>query len=483
MTDHWAADRLGRKQDAEFLYNFLIGEVTRRAEQSRVASYVVNVDADWGGGKSFFLDGLAQDLEQNNHLVARINAWRDDHAQDPYIAIMAAIDKVFQPFIKEPGKIATAWNATKKSGGAIAMKVGGLVIKGLVKKHLGVSPDDITSAMEDAEISSEVMSDVIEDSINATGEQLEKLFDASLEALIESFKTTDAAMTDFRAKLKWSIDALSATKLPPLFILVDELDRCRPTYAVQLLERVKHLFDVPGVVFVFATNASQLQHSIAGAYGANFDGFRYLKRFFDRTYVFETPSTDDLIKEICANFPAEKLVAPEDNLIETLGSGCRAFNFDLRAIKHVLEMVDTSAIAWPHKTPADVVLLFALCAYFYETGKATWPSHQDPRILNWVTSRFTIDRLERATDRTINYGDAYRYAIANFRSIRQIIEFTRTAGSDVASNYFYRVFNVEWNGVRVAETKPSIQTDLLGIVANAGRMVTASSSQGRKVNG
>ncbi len=53
----------------------------------------------------------------------------------------------------------------------------------------------------------------------------------------------------------------------------------RSTYAVQLLERVKHRFEVPGVVFVFATNSAQLQQSIAGAYGANFAGFRYLKRF------------------------------------------------------------------------------------------------------------------------------------------------------------------------------------------------------------
>ncbi|WJH40702.1 hypothetical protein N7E02_08885 [Aliirhizobium terrae] len=56
--DHWAADRLGRKQDAEFLYNFLIGELDKRRSQGRVPSYVLNVDADWGGGSRSFLTAL-----------------------------------------------------------------------------------------------------------------------------------------------------------------------------------------------------------------------------------------------------------------------------------------------------------------------------------------------------------------------------------------------------------------------------------------
>jgi hypothetical protein len=477
MTDHWASDRLGRKQDAEFLYNFLIGEVQKREGQDRVASYVLNVDADWGGGKSFFLDGLAQDIEQKGHLVARVNAWRDDHAQDPYIAIMAAIDKVFEPFIKKSGTIAKAWAATKSSGGAIAMKVGGAIAKSLVKKHLGVSTDDIADLITDANDTENSVVDAIGEGMTEAGAQLEKLFDASLEAMIDGFKYTDAAMTDFRARLQNAISVISETKPSPLFILIDELDRCRPTYAVQLLERVKHLFDVPGVVFVFATNADQLKHSIAGSYGANFDGFRYLKRFFDRTYVFDAPSTEDYIIELCAGMHRNKLTAPENDIVQTLTSGCKAFEFDLRAIRQVLEMVDAAASVWPHEQPADLILIFALCANFYETGKATWPSFQHPKIENWVLPRVTVDRFDRGTtDRSIRYGDAYRHLINNFRSVREMIEFSRNSENDVASNHVSRVFEAEWSGVRIAETRPSIQTELLGIVANAGRMVTASTS-------
>ncbi|MDH6295336.1 KAP family P-loop domain-containing protein [Agrobacterium fabrum] len=479
MADHWASDRLGRRQDAEFLYNFLIGEVEKRRAQGRIASYVLNVDADWGGGKSFFLDGLAQDLQQKGHLVARVNAWRDDHAQDPYVAIMAAIDNVYEPFIEKPGEIATAWKAAKNSGGAIALKVGGAIVKGLIKKHVGISTDDLAELVVEEGEASESLKGVLEDGTEAAGEQLEKLFDASLEAMIEGFKRTDTAMTDFRTKLENAVEVVAKDKPAPLFILVDELDRCRPTYAVQLLERVKHLFDVPGVVFVFATNADQLQHSISGSYGANFDGFRYLKRFFDRTYVFDTPSIEELISELSANLPSDKLIAPEDNIVQTLTTGCNAHEFDLRAIRQVLEMIDAAASAWPHKIPADIVLLFVLCANFYETGKAVWPSHQHPNITKWLLPRILTDRFGRGEiNRSIDYGSVYRQSIGNFRSIGTIRNHSRSSGQDVASDYFARVYDPECNGTGKPDNEPSIQTELLGIVANAGRMVTASSAEG-----
>ncbi|MCZ7462829.1 P-loop NTPase fold protein [Rhizobium rhizogenes] len=481
MADHWASDRLGRRQDAEFLYNFVIGEVEKRRAQGRIASYVLNVDADWGGGKSFFLDGLAQDLEEKGHLVARVNAWRDDHAQDPYVAIMAAIDNVYEPFIEKPGKIATAWRAAKTSGGAIALKVGGAIVKGLIKKHVGISKDDLAELVVEEEEASETLKGALEDGAEAADEQLEKLFDASLEAMIEGFKRTDVAMTDFRSKLEKAVSVIAAEKPAPLFILVDELDRCRPTYAVQLLERVKHLFDVPDVVFVFATNADQLQHSISGSYGANFDGFRYLKRFFDRTYVFEAPSTEKLVADLSVNLPKEKLIAPEGDILLALDRGVKAFDFDLRAIRQVLEMIDAAASAWPHRTPADLVLLFALCAQFYKTGKADWPSHQTPELAAWIFGRSRFDQFsQKKIDTSINYGAAYRISVGVFRSMKEIKDLSSRSDRSVSLNHVMQVFQPEWNGVRVEDGQPSIQVDLLGIVANAGRMVSASTPSKQK---
>ncbi len=66
-----------------------------------------------------------------------------------------------------------------------------------------------------------------------------------------------------------------------IVIFVDELDRCNPSYAVRLLEDIKHYFSIDNVTFVFSVNLSELQHMVKMVYGEQFDAFRYLDRFFD----------------------------------------------------------------------------------------------------------------------------------------------------------------------------------------------------------
>ena len=70
-------------------------------------------------------------------------------------------------------------------------------------------------------------------------------------------------------------------KAEHLIIFIDELDRCRPSYAVRLLERIEHYFINEQITFVFSVNLEQLQHTIKNFYGNDFDACRYLDRFFD----------------------------------------------------------------------------------------------------------------------------------------------------------------------------------------------------------
>ena len=77
-----------------------------------------------------------------------------------------------------------------------------------------------------------------------------------------------------------------------IVIFIDELDRCRPTYAIEVLERIKHLFGVAGYVFVISLDKEQLSHSIATIYGAKMDSNWYLRRFFDLEY--KLPITDKI---------------------------------------------------------------------------------------------------------------------------------------------------------------------------------------------
>jgi len=66
-----------------------------------------------------------------------------------------------------------------------------------------------------------------------------------------------------------------------LIVFIDELDRAKPSYAVHLLEQVKHYLCIDNVTFVFSTNLAELQNTIKHYYGESFDACRYLDRFFD----------------------------------------------------------------------------------------------------------------------------------------------------------------------------------------------------------
>ncbi|MCF2906932.1 KAP family NTPase [Pseudoalteromonas sp. DL2-H2.2] len=72
-------------------------------------------------------------------------------------------------------------------------------------------------------------------------------------------------------------------------IFVDELDRCRPNYAMELLETIKHFFELEGYLFVIATDTEQLSHSIKAVYGSEFDGREYLSRFFNPSAKLPEP--------------------------------------------------------------------------------------------------------------------------------------------------------------------------------------------------
>lgn len=84
------------------------------------------------------------------------------------------------------------------------------------------------------------------------------------------------AVNEFINKLKGDSERL--------IFVIDELDRCRPSFAVELLEAVKHYFMRDDVTFIITTNINQLSHTIKKYYGSDFDGYAYLNKFFDFTF-------------------------------------------------------------------------------------------------------------------------------------------------------------------------------------------------------
>ena len=104
------------------------------------------------------------------------------------------------------------------------------------------------------------------------------------------YQKARSAIRDFRTILQeMAISLAESNENRPLVVVINELDRCRPTYAAKLLEVAKHLFAVDNIVFVLAVNRDQLDHSIRGLYGSEFDAKGYLRRSSTLTSICRPP--------------------------------------------------------------------------------------------------------------------------------------------------------------------------------------------------
>lgn len=350
----WSDDLLDRRSDSLFLIDFLIRKIAERGRRGGTKSFVLNIDAGWGQGKSYFLENMKTTLEEQQHVVAYVNAWTDDHADDPLIAVMAAIETAVKN--KSAVKTKQPLNKLTQIGGQLAAAT----VKGLIKqaanRYLG----------EDAlaEISEAVGGGATE-ALKSAGEEASKkageLYDSEGKALFEKFHVGQRTITEFRKQLARVVASFKEDTKRPLFILIDELDRCRPTYAVALLERVKHLFDVDDIVFVMATDTDQLKHSIGALYGLNFAAGRYLLRFFDQTYRFESVSVGKFVAQQFLDVDTTKLFgSPHLDAAQFSAQTFEAFNLSLRDIQQCTDIVRNCVTVWQDKSKLVLLALLPL---------------------------------------------------------------------------------------------------------------------------
>src|SRR5690606_22631130 len=226
--------------------------------------------------------------------------------------------------------------------------------KTFIRKKIGSELEDILSS--EADENDDLIREVVKSGSQEVTIEIENVIDRSSKKLINAFKRQSASSELFRVKLGRVVEQLHISTGALMFVLVDELDRCRPSYAVALLERVKHLFDAPRVVFVFATDSGQLRHSISGAYGPGFDGFGYLGRFFDRTYKFPQPNIGEIVAVEAADIDFDRTRCPVPSSIEFLSTVFEAYGITPRETLRVIDIIRSAVAAWPYRVPLDLVL-------------------------------------------------------------------------------------------------------------------------------
>lgn len=300
MSDNiWDGDVLNRKSNADYLTAYLARRYLLRAKED---GFVLAINAEWGLGKTFMLRCWKKDLEKSGYPAVYFDAWKNDFTPEPLVAFISEMDEGLSPFFKGVPLAKKYFSEAIRSMKKILKPVVKATLFGVAKQGLGLSSDNVAKLI--SEVSNGDLTGVARDVMPSVAE-VEKSLSSAVDAALKQHKNTKQSIVAFKEKLSLLVVALEESddvKLP-IFIFVDELDRCRPDYAIELLEGIKHLFGVPGVYFVVATNMNQLGESTKAIYGSGFDGHRYLKRFFDMEYFLPPPDSLAYSKSLFLNFP------------------------------------------------------------------------------------------------------------------------------------------------------------------------------------
>ncbi len=256
--DPWHRDALDRKPIAVALTNLVRPETN---------PLVVTLNGSWGTGKTFFLKRWQTQLEKEDMRAIYFNAWEDDYSVDPLVAILGQLCDEFSDE-KYKGKV----DRLKKAGMNLSKKIALKGIGALTCGLLNLTEEEIESGKDTLNQILKALSDADPGECESSRDRLFDEYRISREAREELKKALTALTSEVRGDLN-----------APLVFIIDELDRCRPTFAIELLERIKHLFGIPNMVFVLGIDREQLGSSVKSVYGEiDVDG--YLRRFFDMEF-------------------------------------------------------------------------------------------------------------------------------------------------------------------------------------------------------
>lgn len=294
-------------------------------------SLVLALTSKFGSGKTTFLQMWKTSLERaedktNKPLVILLNAWESDYYGDPLFAIISALVE----HLETGGHSAATLVNAAKDFGWFATAIGSQV----VKKMTGIDP---VAAGELAE-----------------KKKKKKKQQDALEILPDTFSIYQGRKAAMES-LKEAIRKFVAASEPRVLFLVDELDRCRPDYAITYLETIKHIFDIKGTVFLLAADRQQLENSAKTAFGPNLDFEEYYRKFIHREITLPP------ISEAGYNKLASKYV---NYYLERESSRHCFMKLDRPRIENIIEFVGALKL-----TPRQIQEVFRILGHIVATSE------------------------------------------------------------------------------------------------------------------
>jgi len=237
-------DALDREELCKKWTNFIVQSTT---------PYVMAIDGRWGYGKTTLLRMWEAYLKNNDFKCVFFDAWKADFYDSALPALIGEIKDEIERQIE-------------------------------ALEHSTEKAKELINTFRTWEVASKTVV-ALSRELPAGGKIIDALSQTAKEAWgnhdsVEHYLQYKKALEKFKKTLE--AFASNGVNGKPLVILVDELDRCRPDFALDLLEKVKHVFDVESVFFIFAINKEGMEKTIKTVYG-RIDTASYLRKFFDLT--------------------------------------------------------------------------------------------------------------------------------------------------------------------------------------------------------
>ena len=336
------------------------GKVLTEFIEAVETPFVISLNARWGQGKTTFLKMWRQHLINNDYKVMYFSAWESDYSDDVITVILTELGHYISKNKSELQKVESAFKDLVLSGGKLLIKAG---------------PDYLKKILPD------------------TGKEIvDKYSDSFCEYFFEKI-TGDGnnknALIEFKKKLEEFAEHLAVCNdnKKPFVIIVDELDRCRPSYAIEFLEKIKHLFDVKNIIFVVGIDKKEVEKFIPAVYG-DIDCNEYLQRFFDIEFNlpanFNDKYLDSLFKRFDINL--EELVRRDEafNCQEILTDLFKMYELTLRE-----QNLCVSCLAFAIKQVNENKYLYSIILSFLIVLKIKEPE----LYLNFIKDKANVDDL------------------------------------------------------------------------------------------
>lgn len=258
--DAWENDRLGYEE---------IGHAFTNLVQSIDTDKVISIEAGFGRGKTFFRRAWAKQLKSAEEVVVEVDVLQSDHSGDPVITLLGALVDALPK--SEKGKGRKALESAKK--------VGAIGVRALTRAVLKSGAEEVFDAITDSAIDQLEDFDALDGVIKDVGSEMSKVAGQLIASQM-------AAERVRKTELPGQVEALRAAlvegaKNERVVVIIDELDRCHPEYAISFLEATKLIFGQSGFVFCLMINADYLESLARHRFGVAKEDEKYLDKFVD----------------------------------------------------------------------------------------------------------------------------------------------------------------------------------------------------------